>query len=623
MGRRLSTIFMAGVWLSAPFYASSTQAAFELIKEWVLTEPLEGGYFNLPGPNWPVSDGSIYFWDTSGFSPYPIWHLQGTTISPVTGFTPATGTFQLVMTFSVGNMVVLSGLLNGEPKHWKIEGNAAMPLESEFGPVPFASEWMWTPIETGTIISGRDEAHGRELWLMDESGYSLIADLKEGPESSHPGEAGWDAVQIHDWYETFVGSNGPESRLVFTLDNGLTGPEPWVYDVEENSLTLIADLIEGPDGSHPWWIGRLGIYHYFGTVDRQIYKSDEITAQSIVESYGSGFYGYTYAQSVLEFDGDLYPWWRPHGFDPTGYVLRISPDDSIRHFKPRLHALDNGTELVSLVPYDGVIQMIGDSRILKIDGDDVRHSDAFDGIAGQPEFIAWNDDEWLFQEGENNINEDDIFCLIDGQAKPMWRKPSNIPYAGMSMYGRGDWVYLKVVDHRAIHGDPGGTVQLWGMHWPSGCQQPLVETMVIDSGLNDAWFNPESPGQGFFITVFEDIQMMFVAWFTYDTERPDKGVHAALGEPGHRWLTAFGPYEGSRADLRIELTRGGVFDAAVPAPTQQGKGRLRIEFTGCNSALVTYDMRSLVLNGVIPIERIAQDNVGRCEDALVRVTGSE
>ncbi|MDX1555108.1 MAG: hypothetical protein R3212_03685, partial [Xanthomonadales bacterium] len=63
----------------------------------------------------------------------------------------------------------------------------------------------------------------------------------------------------------------------------------------------------------------------------------------------------------------------------------------------------------------------------------------------------------------------------------------------------------------------------------------------INAGLNDAWFNALTPGQGFFITVFPDIEMMFLAWFTYDTERPDPSVMADVGEPGHRWLTAFGP----------------------------------------------------------------------------------
>jgi sugar lactone lactonase YvrE len=70
---------------------------------------------------------------------------------------------------------------------------------------------------------------------------------------------------------------------------------------------------------------------------------------------------------------------------------------------------------------------------------------------------------------------------------------------------------------------------------------------VINAGLNDAWFNASTPGQGFFVTVFPDSGQVFLAWFTYDTERPDESVTAILGEPGHRWLTAFGPYEGDTA----------------------------------------------------------------------------
>jgi len=50
----------------------------------------------------------------------------------------------------------------------------------------------------------------------------------------------------------------------------------------------------------------------------------------------------------------------------------------------------------------------------------------------------------------------------------------------------------------------------------------------INAGLNDSWFNPATNGQGFFITVFPDIQMMFLAWFTYDTERPPANASAIL-----------------------------------------------------------------------------------------------
>lgn len=136
---------------------------------------------------------------------------------------------------------------------------------------------------------------------------------------------------------------------------------------------------------------------------------------------------------------------------------------------------------------------------------------------------------------------------------------------------------------------------------------------LINEGLNDAWFNAATLGQGFFITVFPDIQMMFLAWFTFDTERPPGDIGATLGEPGHRWLTAFGPYAGDTASLDVELTQGGVFDAAVPAVEQGPDGTIEVTFSGCNAGLVSYDISSAGVSGQVPIERIALDNVPFCE----------
>jgi hypothetical protein len=145
---------------------------------------------------------------------------------------------------------------------------------------------------------------------------------------------------------------------------------------------------------------------------------------------------------------------------------------------------------------------------------------------------------------------------------------------------------------------------------------PNDPVFAINPGLNDAWFNPATAGQGFFITVFENSGTMFLAWFTYDTERPPEGVQSKIGEPGHRWLTAVGPYDGDTAVLEIELTQGGQFDSAEPMPIQGPDGHITVEFSDCNAALLSYDITSANLLGEIPVERIAHDNVGLCQ-ALV------
>jgi endonuclease I len=136
----------------------------------------------------------------------------------------------------------------------------------------------------------------------------------------------------------------------------------------------------------------------------------------------------------------------------------------------------------------------------------------------------------------------------------------------------------------------------------------------INAGLNDAWYNPATNGQGFLVVVWENIQMMFVAWFTYDVERPPEDVEAILGEPGHRWLTAQGPYTGDTALLDIYVSSGGVFDSAVPAVGPPLKdGTMQLKFSDCKTGVITYDIPSVSLSGEVPIERIVQDNAALCE----------
>jgi hypothetical protein len=115
------------------------------------------------------------------------------------------------------------------------------------------------------------------------------------------------------------------------------------------------------------------------------------------------------------------------------------------------------------------------------------------------------------------------------------------------------------------------------------------------------------------VEVFPALQKVFLGWFTYDTERPAGGAPSNLGEPGHRWLTAFGSYAGDHAELDIELTEGGVFNSSEPAITQSLDGTIDLDFAGCNAATVTYDITSIGRQGSIPIQRLSLDNVERCE----------
>lgn len=135
----------------------------------------------------------------------------------------------------------------------------------------------------------------------------------------------------------------------------------------------------------------------------------------------------------------------------------------------------------------------------------------------------------------------------------------------------------------------------------------------INQGLAGSWYNPDTPGQGFLLDIYDSINRAFLAWFTYDLERPDASVTAGIGDPGHRWMTAFGSFGQSLADLDIEWTVGGVFDSAQPAPTQTVDGYVLLEFTDCKTGTVTYDLGNDNGIGVIPIQRVANDGVALCE----------
>ena len=137
--------------------------------------------------------------------------------------------------------------------------------------------------------------------------------------------------------------------------------------------------------------------------------------------------------------------------------------------------------------------------------------------------------------------------------------------------------------------------------------------VLINQGMNDIWANSETPGQGFFVMVFADIQRVFVGWFTFDVERPDQSVTAVLGEPGHRWITAFGPYSGNTATLDIEITKGGIFNAAEPVPEQPLDGTLTLRFDDCLTGEFEFNIPSISRSGVIPVARLANDNVPLCE----------
>ena len=143
---------------------------------------------------------------------------------------------------------------------------------------------------------------------------------------------------------------------------------------------------------------------------------------------------------------------------------------------------------------------------------------------------------------------------------------------------------------------------------------------AMNAAMSDAWYFPDTAGQGFFLTVFEQQQKVFMGWFTYDTEPPGEACTARLGDPAHRWITAQGSFSGGHADLEVDMAYGGIFDAGDPAPSHQASGSIMLQFEDCMNGSLYYDIPSIGRSGLVPIRRIAGDHVALCEQLNASAT---
>lgn len=139
-------------------------------------------------------------------------------------------------------------------------------------------------------------------------------------------------------------------------------------------------------------------------------------------------------------------------------------------------------------------------------------------------------------------------------------------------------------------------------------------TVQINAGMNDAWVSADAALQGFFFTVFEDLGVFFLSWFTYDSVAPAGGNTATFGSSDQRWVTGAGSYSGNSVTINVENTSGGIFNGSVPMATQESNyGTITIVFLSCNEAVLTYNFPSAGLSGEITLTRVLPDNIALCE----------
>jgi hypothetical protein len=133
-----------------------------------------------------------------------------------------------------------------------------------------------------------------------------------------------------------------------------------------------------------------------------------------------------------------------------------------------------------------------------------------------------------------------------------------------------------------------------------------TEAVDINAGMDGAWVNNETLGQGFLIDAHpnpDGSNFIFVAWFTYADDTAS----------GQRWLTAQGDFEGATAAIDIHETTGGRFDDPL-IPNTAKVGTMTIDFTDCSNAQLSYSLTVDELANDMAISRLLPSGQALCEE---------
>jgi hypothetical protein len=150
---------------------------------------------------------------------------------------------------------------------------------------------------------------------------------------------------------------------------------------------------------------------------------------------------------------------------------------------------------------------------------------------------------------------------------------------------------------RGIPGSDGVCRQLAGIS---------TQAVDINDGMDGAWYEPDTTGQGILLDVHPDPDggnFVFAAWFTFGDDTAS----------GQRWLTAQGGFQGSTADIEVYESTGGQFDTPGGVTTDP-VGTLRIDFSDCSQAVLTYSLGEGETAGEIQAVRALPKGAALCEE---------
>lgn len=152
-----------------------------------------------------------------------------------------------------------------------------------------------------------------------------------------------------------------------------------------------------------------------------------------------------------------------------------------------------------------------------------------------------------------------------------------------------------------VNGGASGSLSLNRLTPPIGCNAGSPSNTgagpINDFGLTGAWFEQATAGQGFYIEVNPEINLLFAGWFTFNNASSDTSEQ--------RWYTIQGNYNpnGTSVTASIIESTGGRFNKLDAVESQQ-VGEATIDFISCTSATLAYSFDSNGPMGTIPLSRV-------------------
>ncbi|HET6603755.1 MAG TPA: hypothetical protein VFG21_06000 [Xanthomonadaceae bacterium] len=178
--------------------------------------------------------------------------------------------------------------------------------------------------------------------------------------------------------------------------------------------------------------------------------------------------------------------------------------------------------------------------------------------------------------GGDGFNRD---VQAEGAPPWSWRITAFEGFADIAIELCDGWPGFVEADPAAFIANTGGRICFWG--YTVVAELESAPAFAIGEGLDGAWYDPATSGQGFFVDVLADRGQLALGWYTYAMGAPTGG-----GD-GHRWYTGVGDYAGASATPALFLSRGGAFVDPQPVQTES-VGAAQLQFHDCDHATLHY-----------------------------------